>query len=288
MARGRFISNSISTSKKFARLQSNDHRLAYLMLVPHVDAEGRHDADTRILAGQVYTLLDLTHDQIEAALQDMHRVGLIRLYQVDGETYLEVTNFHEHNKVRRRDDGTPSHEAPSIIPPPPAGTQSDSAHMAGATTEELRSDSVAATAEDKVQVQVQVQEEVQEQEPRAHARAVGETKTPSKNGKPKKGRTPTFDPSTVELPEFVSPDVWADFCEHRKAMRRPLTPPAVEGILKDLAKTPLDADAMLRQTITRGWTGVFPLDKDRDKRRGGGGNGGGGSSALDQYREKGL
>lgn len=281
MARGRFISNSISTSKKFARLQSNDHRLAYLMLVPHVDAEGRHDADTRILAGQVYTLLDLTHDQIEAALQDMHRVGLIRLYQVDGETYLEVTNFHEHNKVRRRDDGTPSHEAPSIIPPPPAGTQSDSAHMAGATTEELRSDSVAATAEDKVQVQVQ--EEVQEQEPRAHARAVGETKTPSKNGKPKKGRTPTFDPSTVELPEFVSPDVWADFCEHRKAMRRPLTPPAVEGILKDLAKTPLDADAMLRQTITRGWVGVFPV-KDADRRR----NPPSDSGVLDQYREAGL
>lgn len=159
MARGRFISNSISTSKKFARLAKNDHRLMYLMLVPHVDAEGRHDADARILNGQVYTLLGLTTNEIEAGLEDMHAVGLISLYRVKDERYLEITNFHEHNKVRRDKDGNPSREAPSGIPAPSAGT------VAGPTPDQLRSNSAPTPAQgeglrvkSKVQVQVQAQE----------------------------------------------------------------------------------------------------------------------------------
>lgn len=256
MARGRFISNSISSSKKFARLTSDRHRLAYLMLVPHVDAEGRHDADTRILAGQVYTLLDLTQADIEAALKDMHHVGLIHLYSVDGERYLEVVNFHAHNTVRRGKDGLPSHEAASTIPAP-----SDYIDNPAPTTEPLQSDYVAATAE--VEVKVQVQDKVQVQEPRAHAREAGARA--SRTGKnPKKTREPTWDPANIPLPDNISPDVWRDFVDDRKARKRPLTPRAVELTLADLAKTPLDADEMLRTSIKRGWTGVFPLDKPRD------------------------
>ena len=141
MARGRFISSSISTSRKFERLATNDHRLLYLMLIPHVDCEGRHAADARILAGQVYTLLDLSRAQVDAALLDMHHVGLIRLYDVGEERFLELGDFHEHNKVRRGPDGQPTHEAPSRIPP------SDDGNAIAVTTERRRSNDVAATAE---------------------------------------------------------------------------------------------------------------------------------------------
>jgi hypothetical protein len=141
MARGRFVSSSISTSRKFERLATNNHRLAYLMLIPHVDCEGRHAADARILSGQVYTLLDLTRAQIDAAIRDLHDVGLIRLYEVEGEPFLELVDFHEHNKVRRGPDGQPTHEAPSRIPP------SSDGHAIAAPTSERRSNDVAATAE---------------------------------------------------------------------------------------------------------------------------------------------
>ena len=141
MARGRFVSSSISTSRKFERLATNDHRLTYLMLIPHVDCEGRHAADARILAGQVYTLLDVTRAQIDAAIRDLHAVGLIRLYEVNGEPFLELVDFHEHNKVRRGPDGQPTHEAPSRIPP------SSDGHEIAAPTSPLRSNNGAATAE---------------------------------------------------------------------------------------------------------------------------------------------
>lgn len=260
MARGRFISNSISTSKKFARLANDRHRLAYLMLVPHVDAEGRHDADLRILAGQVYTLLDLTHEQIQEAMTDLDRVGLIHLYAVEGEAYLEVVNFHEHNKVRRSSDGLPSHEAPSTIPAP-----SGYEHKPVTATEPLQSDYVATTAE--VEVKVQVQDKVQVQEPRAHAREAGALKN-HETGKTKKPPPPKlgdFDPHHITLPEFLDPDAWQRFVDHREELGKPLTEAGTRGILELLAKHPGNADAMLRQTCEAGWTRVFPLDKPRDR-----------------------
>jgi len=70
-----------------------------------------------------------------------------------------------------------------------------------------------------------------------------------------------FDPATVDLPGFLDPNVWADFVAHRREIKKRLTTRAVDLILADLAKTPEDANAMLRQTIARGWTGVFPIDK---------------------------
>jgi hypothetical protein len=111
------ISATLGASRKFSRLTSNDHRLMYVLLIPHADAEGRLDADPRILSGKAFTLLDFTIPQIEAGLVDMDRVDLIRLYQAEGERYLEVIGFHEHQVIRRKKDGRPMYEADSRIPP---------------------------------------------------------------------------------------------------------------------------------------------------------------------------
>lgn len=115
--RGRMISATLGASKRFSRLATNDHRLMYVLLIPHADAEGRLDADPRILGGKAFTLLDFTALDIEAGLRDMSNVGLIDLYEVAGERYLEIVDFHEHQVIRRKKDGQPLHEAPSRIPP---------------------------------------------------------------------------------------------------------------------------------------------------------------------------
>ena len=114
MAKGRFLSKSISQSQKFAALESNDHRMLYLLLLAHTDREGRLEADPRILSGMVLTLLDVPASEIQDALADMHRVGLIKLYRVRGQQYVEITGFLEHNTPHPR-------EADSKIPPPDEG-----------------------------------------------------------------------------------------------------------------------------------------------------------------------
>lgn len=114
--RGRILSASLSQSRKFSRLENNDHRLMYVMLIPHVDCEGRHDAEAAILAGKCYTSLGFTPEQIMVGLGDMANVGLIHLYEVNGDMFLEVDDFLEHQIIRRKANGDPVREAPSRIP----------------------------------------------------------------------------------------------------------------------------------------------------------------------------
>lgn len=96
--------------------------------------------------------------------------------------------------------------------------------------------------------------------------------------KPKRSK---FNPASIQLPDFVSPDSWESFVKHRKDIGKPVTEQGAKLTLAKLAKTPGDADEMLRTSVERGWTGVFPLDKPTRK-------GAATSPALDQYTERGL
>lgn len=116
--RGRMLSASLSQSRKFARLDNHNHRLMFVMLIPHVDEAGRHDAEPAILAGKCYTTLNFTPDEISIGLGDMSNVGLIRLYEAHGDMFLEIVDFHTYQTIRRKDNGEPVREAPSKIPPP--------------------------------------------------------------------------------------------------------------------------------------------------------------------------
>ena len=71
----------------------------------------------------------------------------------------------------------------------------------------------------------------------------------------KKERTP--------LPAWLSEELWEDFKEHRKLLRKPLTPLAATRILKTLNEVATDySEAEARQcldtSIANGWLGVFP------------------------------
>jgi len=65
-----------------------------------------------------------------------------------------------------------------------------------------------------------------------------------------------FDPLTAR-PINVSEKAWADWCQHRKEIRKPLTAKSCEQQAKLLARhaTP---DDVLSNSIANGWTGIFP------------------------------
>jgi hypothetical protein len=71
---------------------------------------------------------------------------------------------------------------------------------------------------------------------------------PAKSGK--------FDPLTAK-PANVSDKAWADWCQHRKEIRKPLTAKSCEQQAKALEghATP---DQVLATSIANGWTGIFP------------------------------
>jgi len=157
MARGRFISNTLGSSRKFAKLPDHFTRLLYILLVTHADVNGRVDADPIWIRGQVLTRVPCTDDEIQEALTHLDAVDLIKLYEVNEAPYLEIVKFDEHNKVR------PEREAQAIIPGPTGAKPARRPARpkpevdAGLTADRLRTDSAASPAQVEVEVEVEVE-----------------------------------------------------------------------------------------------------------------------------------
>ncbi|WP_322009252.1 helix-turn-helix domain-containing protein [Paraburkholderia sp. J12] len=71
---------------------------------------------------------------------------------------------------------------------------------------------------------------------------------------------------SMELPEWLPSDAWADWCEHREAKAAeksaPWTRPAAKVSLRRLAKLRElghDPVACVDEAVLRGWTGLFPV-----------------------------
>lgn len=65
-----------------------------------------------------------------------------------------------------------------------------------------------------------------------------------------------FDPISAK-PENVSAEAWADWCQHRKEIRKPLTAKTCEQQAKVLSAH-ASPDAVINLSISNGWTGLFP------------------------------
>lgn len=158
MARGRMLSATISESKKFGNVQTNTSRLVYLMLLPWVDREGRYEADATLISHRVLMRCGIPEEQVEEALTDLERCGLIRLYSAQGKRVLEFVDFLKWNKPHWK-------EPPSALPDPSENgslTQSDNVSLIsgeeGAKLEPSLRQSPTA------EVEVEVEEEVEEEE----------------------------------------------------------------------------------------------------------------------------
>lgn len=71
-----------------------------------------------------------------------------------------------------------------------------------------------------------------------------------------KAKSSKFDPVTAK-PANVSEKAWADWCQHRREIHKPLTAKSCEQQAKALEghATP---DLVLVNSISNGWTGIFP------------------------------
>ena len=82
------------------------------------------------------------------------------------------------------------------------------------------------------------------------------TSNQGKQGANAPSKSAKFDPLTAK-PENVSLEVWADWCQHRREIHKPLTAKSCEQQAKALANHPTP-DSVLVLSISNGWTGIFP------------------------------
>ena len=93
------ISKSISTSRKLA---SANLFTAFLFtwLIPHCDDGGNMAGDAHTIKMRVIPGREETISDIETALSEMKTIGLIDLYESDGEEYLHVVRWEDHQTLR--------------------------------------------------------------------------------------------------------------------------------------------------------------------------------------------
>jgi hypothetical protein len=77
--------------------------------------------------------------------------------------------------------------------------------------------------------------------------------------KPKRAAAPKFDPASLPLPHGPGlARAWAEFAQHRREIKAPLTPTAAKRIVDDLASVnEAAAVEALRKSVKHGWRGVF-------------------------------
>ncbi len=112
MAEGRMIKKEIKKSKKLANIKNDKARVLYFMLYPHADVEGRLSADPIDIMAECIPLFKWKGEIICKALNDLHAIGLIVLYKVNERIYLQITRFHDFQRIDR------GREAGSKIPAP--------------------------------------------------------------------------------------------------------------------------------------------------------------------------
>ncbi|UQI33070.1 Pyocin large subunit-like protein [Pseudomonas bijieensis] len=83
-----------------------------------------------------------------------------------------------------------------------------------------------------------------------------EKKQDQKHGADAPAKAGKFNPLTAK-PANVSEKAWADWCQHRKEIRKPLTAKSCEQQAKALVGHAAP-DQVLATSIANGWTGIFP------------------------------
>lgn len=91
------VSKVISISEKVNSL-SLFGRLLYTWMIPHTDDFGRMPGSPAKIRALVVPMGDETVRDVEEALSDMSIRGLIQWYGVDGEKYIQIVNFDEHQQ----------------------------------------------------------------------------------------------------------------------------------------------------------------------------------------------
>lgn len=95
MAERRMISKVISISEKVNSL-SLFGRLLYTWMIPHADDFGRLPGSPAKIRALVVPMGDETIKDVEATLHDMATRELINWYEVEGEKYIEISSFDDH------------------------------------------------------------------------------------------------------------------------------------------------------------------------------------------------
>jgi hypothetical protein len=78
---------------------SREARLLFIGLFSCCDDVGRARASSRLLASRLFPYDEDAFKKLPSWISELEKQGCIRLYQVDGESYLDIPKWQNHQKI---------------------------------------------------------------------------------------------------------------------------------------------------------------------------------------------
>ena len=125
MARGRMLNKSISASRKFHLLPDDTCRLLATWILAHLDRNGVFYGDPVIVKSLIFPRRgDVSAEQIEMYLENMREIGLIILFESQGQIWQYWPGFADNQTNLRTDRETTDFPAPVVTQSSPLPQQS--------------------------------------------------------------------------------------------------------------------------------------------------------------------
>jgi hypothetical protein len=100
MARIRTIKPELPHSETLGKV-SRDARLLFINFFTVADDEGRLRGNSRLLASLLYPFDRDAEGLIDVWMSELSTIGAIRVYEVDGTTYVDIPKWLDHQKIDR-------------------------------------------------------------------------------------------------------------------------------------------------------------------------------------------
>ena len=113
MAKGRFISKEICLDKRVNELSDSWSMLGFTWLITHADCEGRIYGDPAIVKSLIFPRqAEISIEMVQGFIDEWEAAGLIKIYEAEGDIYIEFPNFDKH-QVGLRKDREPASNIPT-------------------------------------------------------------------------------------------------------------------------------------------------------------------------------
>ncbi len=269
MARARNIKPGFFENEVLAELGPFD-RLLFMGLWTLADREGRLEDRPKRIKMKLFPGDDY---DVERGLEALAGKGFISRYEVEGHAVVEVANFLKHQKPHGTEKDSTLPDANGFLTVNERGkggcvtgkkrlvhvkdTPSTEENNVNPTLDNS-SVTVDSPSDNALILRFTDSPNPEEEHPLPPQGGDDAASSPGKaQPKPeRKPRAPTFDPVSA-CPDCVTPDVWAKWVQHRREIRKPLTPTSCSQQGEDLASHPRP-DAVIELSIANGWQGLFP------------------------------
>jgi hypothetical protein len=92
-----------------------------------------------------------------------------------------------------------------------------------------------------------------------------------KDNKAKTKKTSSLDCEKLDLPSWLNEQLWEDFKQHRKELKKPMTMLAQKKMINQLFKLKekgQDIEFVINNSIANGWQGIFEIKSQKDVKNG--------------------